>query len=224
VSDPGARARNSPTPVRRGRSRHGCPRRRGGRAGENCSKGVAILCTISALIAGLIVRTIRIRCVREIAAHRSRFSDARLQASGRIRSNPCECSVRSPRSTAKGDNASDDPLCAGHPAIDSRSVLGTVKVLRFAPTALARGPRALTVPVRSSHIGNYVMASGVMDESLRFLVLTSNRSGVTLSLSRRCCTHRFRAGTSPRNAERRRFQGHDQRLPDYRTLPDRYRA
>jgi hypothetical protein len=36
------------------------------------------------------------------------------------------------------------------------------KALRFAPTAHARGLRALTVPARRSGLGHYVMAGGVM--------------------------------------------------------------
>ena len=38
------------------------------------------------------------------------------------------------------------------------------KALRFAPTALTRGLRALTVPARSSPTSNYVMAARVTAE------------------------------------------------------------
>jgi hypothetical protein len=36
------------------------------------------------------------------------------------------------------------------------------KARRFAPPALTRGLRALTVPARRSGLGHYVMAGGVM--------------------------------------------------------------
>jgi hypothetical protein len=42
------------------------------------------------------------------------------------------------------------------------------KALRFASTALTRGLRALTVPARSSRIGNYVMAAERRRSTNRF--------------------------------------------------------
>jgi hypothetical protein len=49
----------------------------------------------------------------------------------------------------------------GHHAIDGRSVLGTGKALRVASTAHPARPSALTVPARSSRIGNCVMAGNL---------------------------------------------------------------
>lgn len=49
---------------------------------------------------------------------------------------------------------------ADHHAIDDHLCSAPCKALRFAPTALTRGLRALTVPARRSRSGSCVMAGG----------------------------------------------------------------
>lgn len=87
------------------------------------------------------------------------------------RSGRCECRVPRPLPATR---VTMPVTTCDAPAI-TRSMLdlcsAPCKALRFASTALARSLRALTVPARSSRIGNYVMARGVMTRGWPILTL-----------------------------------------------------
>jgi hypothetical protein len=156
VSDPGARAGNSPARVRRGRPRHRC---RCPGAGRLSVCGRSRKCRES----GSRVRAERnadrpdhpVSLVREILVpelHSFRHAMTQPDAAFVV----THFEVR---------DVSTNMTTLDAPAITQLifNLCSTpCKARRFAPPAHARGLRALTVPARRSRLGHYVMAGSVM--------------------------------------------------------------
>ena len=129
-------------------------------SGGRCLRreSAAFLVTMCELIVAQIVRTIRSRTSwkcwspkatlwRQVARLTSQPDLVRARVAFQVHFRPREVTTQVTTCDAPAITRSMLDLCSA-----------PCKALRFASPALARGLRALTVPARSSRMGNYVMA------------------------------------------------------------------
>ena len=150
VSDPAARARCGPAPVRRGRSRHGCLCRfRVWEAASSAARSAACLLHRPRSIATQIFRTIWSRssgkCWPQIGRVHARLP-GQFRPGNRGFKRACifDVGLRSRGGHHTWNHVDASAITAAMLHLCS----APCKALRFAPPAHARGLRALTVPAR----------------------------------------------------------------------------